>query len=175
MTSIVEMPHRRLPSLPAREVFDGKKTKCSSWIYLSMADADRMSPCQTPTYSSSIDLFRSREKSSNMELFPGKKRFSVCSSASIVSCKMSSFPQQVGSQMWQDNPERDRFSTFSVSENDLTNVIEVLEKQLDVQRCRVVSESSDNVINTVQDDFKMVISPKVTFILDTYCSMYMYR
>ena len=62
------------------------------------------------------------------------------------------------------------------SEADLTNVIGYLENQIEAHKCRSQdSESSDNVMNSVQDSIGTEIPPKVTFILDTYCHIYMYR
>ena len=87
------------------------------------------------------------------------------------------FCDHVGQDMWRDNPEQDRYNTFSVSETDLTNVIGYLENQIEAHKYKTrCSESSDNVLNSVQDEISdPEIPPKVTFILDTYCHIYMYR
>lgn len=87
---------------------------------------------------------------------------------------------QIGQDMWKDNPEQDRFNTFSVSETDLTNVIGYLENQIEAHKCKtkisMSSESSENVINSVQDVLgEQTVPAKVTFVLDTYCHIYMCR
>ena len=124
---------------------------------------------------------------SSLSLFPYTHRRRNSSASSNVSVTHSSgvhikeilffgFCDHVGQDLWKDNPEQDRFNTFSVSEADLTNVIGYLENQIEAHKYRSRdSESSDNVMNSVQDSLQTNIPPKVTFILDTYCHIYMYR
>lgn len=124
---------------------------------------------------------------SSLSLFPYTHRRRNSSTSSNISAAHSSGPavkeilffgfcDHVGQDLWKDNPEQDRFNTFSVSETDLTNVIGYLENQIEAHKCRSRdSESSDNVRNSVQDSIQTEIPPKVTFILDTYCHIYMYR
>lgn len=87
---------------------------------------------------------------------------------------------QIGKDMWKDHPEQDRFNTFSVSETDLTNTIRYLENQIEAHKCKtnisMSLECSENVINSVQDVLgEQTVPAKVTFILDTYCHIYMCR
>ena len=124
---------------------------------------------------------------SSLSLFPYTRRrrnsstssnvsFSHCCGPHAKEVLFFSFCDHVGQDLWKDNPEQDRFNTFSVSEADLTNVIGYLENQIEAHKCRSQdSESSDNVMNSVQDSIRTEIPPKVTFILDTYCHIYMYR
>ena len=124
---------------------------------------------------------------SSLSLFPYTHRRRNSSTSSNISFSHPSgthvkevlfygFCDHVGQDLWKDNPEQDRFNTFSVSEADLTNVIGYLENQIEAHKCRSQdSESSDNVRNSVQDNIQTEIPPKVTFILDTYCHIYMYR
>lgn len=93
---------------------------------------------------------------------------------------LSVFLKHVGGDLWKDNPEHDQFYTFCVSEDDVTRVIQYLENQLSIQGGgEKTKEETDNVKNSVlQDDINKSphhqVSPKVTFILDTYCHMYMF-
>lgn len=126
---------------------------------------------------------------SSLSLFPYTHRRRNSSTSSNASGSQSPHGKEltlygicdhVGQDMWKDNPEQDRFNTFSVSETDLTNVIGYLENQIEAHKCKAknssCSESSDNVINSVQDDLgEQTVPAKVTFILDTYCHIYMYR
>lgn len=128
---------------------------------------------------------------SSLSLFPyAQRRRNSSTSSNGSGAHSSSTPgkeitmygicDHTGQDMWKDNPEQDRFNTFSVSETDLTNVIGYLENQIEVHKFKnkisTSSESSDNVLNSVQDDFgETTIPAKVTFILDTYCHIYMCR
>jgi len=91
------------------------------------------------------------------------------------------FCDVVGHDLWKDNPEQDRFNTFSVSETDLTNVIGYLENQIESHKSKSrlsgTCEASDNVLNTVHDELGQPseVPARVTFILDTYCHIYMSR
>ena len=69
-----------------------------------------------------------------------------------------------------------------MSETDLTNVIGYLETQIESHKHKGKTvdqscENSDNVLNSVHDNLGEPVSvpPKVTFILDTYCHIYMHR
>ncbi|WAR21996.1 SLK-like protein, partial [Mya arenaria] len=128
---------------------------------------------------------------SSLSFFPYTTRRRNSSASSNVSgsqksihCKevtMYGLCDVVGHDLWKDNPEQDRFNTFSVSETELTNVIGYLENQIESHKTKnrvsESCESSDNVINSVHDDLGQPegVPQKVTFILDTYCHIYMYR
>lgn len=130
---------------------------------------------------------------SSLSLFPFTHRRRNSSTSSNVSGSQKSVHAKdpttlyglcdhVGHDMWKDNPEQDRFNTFSVSETDLTNVIGYLETQIESHKSKnrhypQSCESSDNVINSVHDDLgePASVPPKVTFILDTYCHIYMHK
>lgn len=128
---------------------------------------------------------------SSLSLFPFTHRRRNSSTSSNVSGSQRSVHAKeltfygicdhVGQEMWKDNPEQDRFNTFSVSETDLTNVIGYLETQIESHKQKgkidQSCEHSDNVLNSVHDDLGEPVSvpPKVTFILDTYCHIYMHR
>lgn len=77
-------------------------------------------------------------------------------------------PIAVGAELWKDNPDHDQFYTFAVSEDEVTKVISYLENALSVQKLKSSLGNPD-----IPD--RKNVSPKVTFILDTYCHMYMTR
>lgn len=128
---------------------------------------------------------------SSLSLYPYTHRRRNSSTSSNVSGSQKSVQgkeismygicDHLGHEMWKDNPEQDRFNTFSVSETDLTHVIGYLETQIETHKSKSRRpqgcESSDNVINSVHDDLgeTATVPPKVTFILDTYCHIYMHR
>ncbi|ESO83096.1 hypothetical protein LOTGIDRAFT_223090 [Lottia gigantea] len=62
---------------------------------------------------------------------PDKIRKLSCSS-SCISCKDMSYRLilEVAADLWKENPDRDIYNTFNVSESDLTKAIEHLEDQL---------------------------------------------
>ena len=57
-------------------------------------------------------------------------RSSSSSSSSFTSAQLPRIIRDVFSFLWSDNPDRDPFNTFSVSETDLTSAIAHLESQL---------------------------------------------
>ena len=76
---------------------------------------------------SSLSLFpythrrRNSSASSNVSGSP-------CGHVNVKELTLHGFCDHVGSDLWKENPEQDRFNTFSVSETDLTTVIGYLEK-----------------------------------------------
>ena len=88
---------------------------------------------------------------------------------------MTMFPIRVGTTLWKENPEQDLFNTFSVSEDNLTKIIDYLENVTSKNKTHEGIEATENVINSLQEDFRETVTDKVTFILDTYYSMYMTR
>lgn len=76
--------------------------------------------------------------------------------------------------MWTENPDRDRYGTFSIPEEDLSMVIQYLEKQLENQKyiCPDMGKTSVNYI--MAENVKNLVSSKVTFILEMYCHLYIF-
>ena len=98
----------------------------------------------------------------------------TCSSA-VRDSTLLSIPITVGMGLWKDNPEHDQYYTFCVSEDDVTKIISYLENQLAQQKHKASSDTAAEVPTETPEELKKDVSPKVTFILDTYCHMYMAR
>ncbi|KAK3094817.1 hypothetical protein FSP39_006585 [Pinctada imbricata] len=100
----------------------------------------------------------------------GFSGLSTATGGSVVrNSSLLAFPIAVGTGLWRDNPEHDQYYTFCVSEDDVTKIISHLENQLSKQKAKPAERppcESQEATN---------ISPQVTFILDTYCHMYMYK
>jgi hypothetical protein len=85
------------------------------------------------------------------------------------------FPIRISATLWKDNPEQDPFNTFSVSEDNLTKIIDYLENVTSKNKNQKGLEVTENMMNAMQEEFRDTVSDKVTFILDTYYSLYMTR
>lgn len=88
---------------------------------------------------------------------------------------LAMFPIRISATLWKDNPEQDPFNTFSVSEDNLTKIIDYLENVTSKNKNQKGLEVTENMMNAMQEEFRDTVSDKVTFILDTYYSLYMTR
>ncbi|CAI9717770.1 STE20-like serine serine/threonine-protein kinase isoform X2 [Octopus vulgaris] len=163
---------------------DGSTVR-SSWVYVEMSNVNEEVPLSSSSSSSSSPHpFHPLSLESKINLLRWQtKRCSVSSCESYSTAGHSvtrslsrlSFIDDVSSELWKENPDRDSYNTFSVSEEELTRIIKYLESKLDGSQCINSSlDGSDSVINCASNDIKQVVSPTVTFILDTYCNMYLF-
>lgn len=146
------------------DLVDPGNTKSTGWVYIDPGvDQNPRGPDSFNTFSSTSSGWSS--------VYQLKRKNCSLSSSSVVSVtsreSMFSIPNNVALELWHENPEQDVFNTFAVSEPDLTHVIQYLEGQL--QDKLLFSSVQSEIINNVK------VSPKVTFILDTFCHMYMTR
>ena len=65
-----------------------------------------------------------------VDVLNGVKRTSRPSSSTFTVAQLPRIIREIYSFLWSDNPDRDPFNTFSVSETDLTSAIAHLESQL---------------------------------------------
>lgn len=114
-----------------------------------------------------IDISNARRNSDTPSMLSTSTSASDCDALAM-------FPIRISTTLWKDNPEQDPFNTFSVSEDNLTKIIDYLENVTSKNKNQKL-EVSENVMNALQEDFRGTVSDKVTFILDTYYSMYMTR
>ena len=82
-------------------------------------------------------------------------------------------------QLWKENPERDLFNTFSVSEQDLTCAIAHLETQLGARLPPILpevdeSEEAEGVAQS-QAPVDRELPFRIKFILDSYCNIFWLR
>lgn len=119
-----------------------------------------------------IDISNVRRNSDTPSIASNSTSASLASYVSDTD-GLAMFPIRVSTTLWKDNPEQDPFNTFSVSEDNLTKIIDYLENVSG--KNQKGQEVSENVMNAIQEDFRGAVSDKVTFILDTYYSMYMTR
>jgi len=158
---------------------DESMDETSASPYSEASDVGTMSVTSSLSSLSLYPFTHRRRNSSTSSNVSGSHR---CLHAKDTTTSFYGICDQVGQDMWKDNPEQDRFNTFSVSETDLTNVIGYLETQIESHKHKGKTvdqscENSDNVLNSVHDNLGEPVSvpPKVTFILDTYCHIYMHR
>lgn len=84
-------------------------------------------------------------------------------------------------QLWKDNPERDLFNTFSVSEQELTCAIAHLETQLGTRLPPTLPEVDENCAEDGQGGAPIPGTPdtelpfRIKFILDSYCNIFWMR
>lgn len=156
---------------------DGSTVR-SSWVYVEMDNVEEEVPLhpfypQALSLETKIDLFRWRSKRCSVSSCE-----SSCTDTRSLTHSLSrlSFIDTVSNELWKENPDRDSYNTFSVSEEELTRIIKYLESQLDGGQCitQTSETSADPIINCNNNDLKEVVSPTVTFILDTYCNMYLF-
>lgn len=121
-----------------------------------------------------IDISNARRNSDTPSVASTSTSASLASYVSDTDA-LAMFPIRVSTTLWKDNPEQDPFNTFSVSEDNLTKIIDYLENVSARGKNQKGQEVSENVMNSMQEDFRGAVSDKVTFILDTYYSMYMTR
>nr|KAI8755749.1 STE20-like serine/threonine-protein kinase [Biomphalaria glabrata] len=121
-------------------------------------------------------------------------------SPQVYTSSLPKFLREVFSYLWCDNPDRDPFNTFSVSETELTSAIAHLEQQLSTrvsnpeQKSRASlfsallpqSSSAPSSPKHVAPDFRAndcenkptpldQLPFRVHFIMESYCSIYMTR
>lgn len=123
----------------------------------------------TFTLRSSSASFAQTRKSSQ----GGDRGGCVRSQAFAVVC-------DTAAQLWKDNPERDFYNTFSVSEHDLTQAIAHLETQLGCHGHPLPAVPDqlleDGVMPELAPEERDKDLPfRIRFILDSYCNIFMLR
>ena len=153
-----------------------KTSARSSWIYVDMEKGVRESRSD---YSESSYSISTTTSISSLYKIPEKIRKLSCSS-DCSACKATSFVKlllDTSADLWKDNPDRDLYNTFSVSEDDLTNAIAHLEQKLGTPAYNHEGFSSSMIFrNGAKNEFlKKELHPRISFILDSYCNIYMSR
>lgn len=178
VTDLVKMP----PITPTSSLYRQTLALCdngyprhaarSSWIYLDM-DKSRDS-CG----DSSEGSYSTCTTTSMSSLFPIPEKIRKLSCSSDCSaCQATTFRIvfDTANDLWKENPDRDHYNTFAVSESDLTKAIQHLEQKLGPHYGLNSESSTDGVINMPHDGLNKALSPRITFILDSYCNIYMIR
>lgn len=135
----------------------------------SVSTCENSNGCDTNLVFCQPSLLALRKNSVSTSSDSGCSGLSSGTTSSIVKDSgLLQMPISVGAELWKDNPDHDQFYTFAVSEDEVTKVISYLENALSVQKFKSSLENPDT-------PEKKNVSPKVTFILDAYCHMYMTR
>lgn len=159
------------------------KTNLATDVPMCNLTCDLMSTCEKCSWSQSSE---SGFSSNGSGTSTAERRHHVIKS----DCDKSrdSFHERLGYDLWKDNADHDIYNTFSVSEAEVTQVIHYLENSLLLN-----GENKSNLNRPVGhegsccDSYKPVehggsssnitskesVPLKVTFIMDTYCSIYM--
>ena len=164
--------------------FARSSSSSSSTLSSSMGRSGTLSssvPSTTWSSSSSTSSSTSTSTSSSSSSSSSSGK-SVCGSR----CSRANNPAftlvwDTASQLWKDNPERDLFNTFSVSEQELTCAIAHLETQLGARLPAALPEVDESGV----EDGEGVVPPpegagaelpfRIKFILDSYCNIFWMR
>lgn len=133
---------------------------------------------RTGTLTSSISTSGASSSSSSSSiqsfLSSTQTRKSSCGSdcgATYCQTLLFAIVWDASTQLWKDNPERDVFSTFSVSEQDLTQAIAYLETELGPRAFAPAIVQRGNGDLAGERDLPF----RVRFVLDSYCNIFMLR
>lgn len=172
--TVAEGCRRKTPRVNLEALYEGPKLGESASNTCSDSNAS-VSTCENSNGSNGNfvirrpSLFALRRNSTSTSSDSGCSGLSSGTTSSVLKdSSLLQMPIAVGAELWKDNPDHDQFYTFAVSEDEVTKVISYLENALSVQKLKSSLRNPD-----IPD--RKNVSPKVTFILDTYCHMYMTR
>ena len=172
--TVSEVSRRKTPRVNLEALYEGSKLSESASNACSDSSTS-VSTCENSNGSNGNlvfcqpNLFALRRNSIATSSDSGCSGLSSGTTSSVVKgSNLLQIPMLVGGELWKDNPDHDQFYTFAVSEEDVTKVISYLENALAAQKLKSPLGNPDS-------PERKNVSPKVTFILDTYCHMYMTR